>query len=448
LATRLALLLVAGFGVHEWVARPPAPPPPLALAMFLLPKVIAGLLLLLLLERLHHRHTPRRVAGRALAAYRASAVLLAWLDLAGGVLVSTRAFIGNPPLLDELLLLAGPLAMLAFGWFAWYPLEMGARPVAARPGRARYILSRLRHETSPLLPPILVMWGLFEAVHRWVPAAVGEWAWDPRPWLIGLLGLALVLAAPGLLLRIWATGPLPPGPLRDRLAALARDYAIPPSSLRVWRTGHRLLNAALLGVVPPFRYILITDRLLAALPPDAVEAILAHEIAHAKKHHPLWLALAALATLTLLESPIALLSAKASDLPLVASLGGGLTIGLGGALLFGWISRRFERQADAFAAAHRATTATGDPAAPIRAEDAGLVMESLEALTLLNGHATTRRSWRHGATRWRMRHLAALVGRPANRLPIDRTVRAIQLGSLLVLAGRLVPGVGLPVPGA
>ena len=60
---------------------------------------------------------------------------------------------------------------------------------------------------------------------------------------------------------------------------------------------------------------------------------------------------------------------------------------------------------------------------------------ALETVSRLNGIDPARHTWRHGSIRWRQRHLADLVGRPVERLPIDRSVRSLKGGVLLVLIG-------------
>jgi predicted Zn-dependent protease len=49
-----------------------------------------------------------------------------------------------------------------------------------------------------------------------------------------------------------------------------------------------MLTAGVMGLVQRFRYILVTDALLRSLDPDEIDAVIAHEIGHVKKHHLLF----------------------------------------------------------------------------------------------------------------------------------------------------------------
>jgi hypothetical protein len=128
---------------------------------------------------------------------------------------------------------------------------------------------------------------------------------------------------------------------------------------------------------------------------------------------------------------------------------------VGGLLIFGWVCRRFERQADTFAVQHLAcdpsaaaiSTTTGDatvnpthtdvPTEPSVTPQAALALcSALELISELNNVDPERPSWRHGSIAWRQRYLMSLIGRPAKRLPIDRLVRQLKVASaVLIIAG-------------
>jgi hypothetical protein len=63
---------------------------------------------------------------------------------------------------------------------------------------------------------------------------------------------------------------------------------------------------------------------------------------------------------------------------------------------------------------------------------------ALMAVAGVNGVAMKRFTWRHGSIASRRRHLLTLVGRPIDRLPIDRLVRAIEGVSVLVVIAVLL----------
>lgn len=117
------------------------------------------------------------------------------------------------------------------------------------------------------------------------------WALNHYPWTDTIIFSTLSLAAligtmillPPLLIYIWKCPPLPQTPLLQRLQDLSTRAHFKHAGFRTWTVMENAINAAIVGVVAPFRYVVFTPKLLNQLSPDSVEAILAHEIGH--KHH-------------------------------------------------------------------------------------------------------------------------------------------------------------------
>jgi Zn-dependent protease with chaperone function len=130
-------------------------------------------------------------------------------------------------------------------------------------------------------------------------------------------------------------------------------------------------------------------------------------------------------------------------------------------LTFGWVSRRFERQADTFAvrhmtqmrAAQSAAVAAGawdagpmggdqaigiDDGPPHHApriddESVAIMTEALGHVALLNHIGLRKRSWRHGSIHHRQTYLRSLAGHRCDRLAIDREVLCIKLASAALI---------------
>ena len=117
---------------------------------------------------------------------------------------------------------------------------------------------------------------------------------------------------------------------------------------------------------------------------------------------------------------------------------------------FGWVSRRFERQADTFAVEHlshqdadeqsqtddTADRAGSDRQVAVSAQAVESMAQALQHVAELNHMPVRKKSWRHGSILWRQQYLRSLVGRPVDRLSINRQVRTIQvIATLLVIAG-------------
>jgi STE24 endopeptidase len=106
------------------------------------------------------------------------------------------------------------------------------------------------------------------------------WLWASAAFLTGYALLALI-APVWLVPLFYRLTPLPDGPLREQLLALARRVGVPVTGVYVVDQSRksRTANAAVTGLGRT-RRILLFDTLLERFAPDEVEAVLAHELAH------------------------------------------------------------------------------------------------------------------------------------------------------------------------
>src|SRR5262249_51107926 len=146
--------------------------------------------------------------------------------------------------------------------------------------------------------------------------------------------------------------PLEPGRLRDRLTAAANRLGFHCSDILVWHTRGGIVNAMVVGILRWPRYVILTDRLLTELRPAEVEAVFGHEIGHIKHRHMLYyfgfmassmVVLWSVWKLSDMEKVLDLtLRPDVALLPLFGVLGTYIFV------VFGFLSRRCERQADIF----------------------------------------------------------------------------------------------------
>ena len=113
-----------------------------------------------------------------------------------------------------------------------------------------------------------------------------------------------------------------------------------------------------------------------------------------------------------------------------------IAAGIGILAVFGWVSRRFERQADTFAVQHFNGPDQGAPQL-ITVDAVTVVSETLEMIAQLNAVAARRRSWRHGSIVWRQAYLRSIIGCDRGRLPVDRQVRWIKTVAATVVVSWL-----------
>ncbi|MBN2433134.1 MAG: M48 family metalloprotease [Acidobacteria bacterium] len=398
-------------------------------------------------------------------------------------------------LVDELLLLLPFVLLMLLYWYCYYPVNRHVREqimmgqlvegLATRPvwSRRQYILFQLRGGLLILLAPIVLILGFRDLVDlvriRWLPQT--NWVMLASE-LVVLLGVAVIfILAPCLLRYIWLTRSLPGGPLRRRLEGFCRRMRLTCRDILLWDTYSAVANAAVMGIFSRIRFVLLSDALIENMRDEEIEAVFGHEAGHVRHHHILYLVLFVLGSgsLVVLAS-----EGFAWQLQQVWPAGpawdrygqwavSGWFIGMLilWILLFGWVSRRFERQADLHGALMVDRSGVrlndDDPAGPdtgdsvrsdVRpdpmAEDlsgetetrahsartyalgvigARIFGTALMRIALLNGLSPDAHSWRHGSIRHRVLFLQELADRPA-RLRGFRRRMALLKGLILVAA--------------
>jgi Zn-dependent protease with chaperone function len=175
----------------------------------------------------------------------------------------------------------------------------------------------------------------------------------PAVRLVALLlsWLLLLAGAPLLAVRLMPTRPLEE-PTRGRLEELLRHGGVRVRGIRVLDTrAQKVANALILGPLPRLRYIVVTDHLLQSLEPDEVDAIVAHEMGHAREHHLLVKLGVLLAVAGALVGALVLGGRLLADAdPVVLVLAGPLLLLVSVLLVQGGLGLLLERRADEYAA--------------------------------------------------------------------------------------------------
>lgn len=121
----------------------------------------------------------------------------------------------------------------------------------------------------------------------WLVERLGQHWWWVGALVIVAFQLFVSWAAPVSLLPLFNKfTPLPQGPLRDRLLALAERAGYRLRAVEVMDGSRRSRHAnAFFAGVGGSRKIVFDDTLVEQLEPDELEAVLAHEIGHDRLHH-------------------------------------------------------------------------------------------------------------------------------------------------------------------
>lgn len=334
------------------------------------------------------------------------------------------------------------LGFLALLWWEAYPLQGVLYGCAG--SRAQFVISHARMEFPLLLPWLLLMLGL-DGLRWGSPRLFRAFEESVALQLVVLLAFLLLLSSilPVLIKLLWGCTPIPRGPLRDRLEAICGALRVKVSEILYWPLMEgRVLNAGIFGPVPRFRYLLLTPALVESLSPEELDGVVAHEAGHVRHHH-LWTYLffffgftpcsvvlyrlvdfgVTWSGLNVPSAPSFPYADQVVSFGVMAVLLGSLIAYL--RLVFGALSRAFERQADGFA-----LRACGR---------AGPLVSALERISSYSGDIRDLPSWHHGSIGERVRFLAEAANHPELLERHDRKVRRMTLG----FAAALVLGSGL-----
>ncbi|MDR3089050.1 MAG: M48 family metalloprotease [Desulfobulbaceae bacterium] len=195
-------------------------------------------------------------------------------------------------------------------------------------------------------------------LHRALASAWGDFLF------FFLFVVVIAIFMPPLVRRLWACKALPNGPLRRELAEFCARQGF-RDGIFIWPLFEgRMMTAAVMGIVPGLRFILLTPAMIESVSRDELFAVLAHELSHVKHHHLIWyvLLLAAFSALMgALSDPFLhfiLPAARLEQLLATTSITPATYITISQSLpiliglllffrfVFGWFMRNFERQAD------------------------------------------------------------------------------------------------------
>ena len=314
----------------------------------------------------------------------------------------------------------------------------------ARGGGGR-VGGTLRFNLAILLPWLLIsgIADLFQFVpdgfwHRSLDTLWGQIVF------FALLLILFTLFGPPLVLRIWGCRPLPPGDRRALIEGFCRVHRFPVRDILLWPTlGAGVLTAGVMGLHRRWRYLLLTDSLLALLDDNELRGVLAHEMGHIRKFHLFFYMLFLLGYLVV-ASPLMDLSTLfvlASNLPLdfvgLPESGQATLISFVSTLplllllvfyfryLFGFFIRNFERQADLYG-----LTVVGEPTP---------LVSALEKVAFLSGNIREVPSWHHFSIKERVDFLLAAARTPAL---MDRHQRKVRVGLVLYIVTMILLGTG------
>ena len=339
--------------------------------------------------------------SRAHSAVWAATGLLVFAGLQWPSLVAATWMLADVPVLYELVLLSPLVLSLVGSWFAFYDIQQ----LYLRPRkrwsinwqkRWAFVSIRIRmHLMTMLMPLVVLLAGLrfSHLIHHFsLPQIVLAGA---------VLGLWISAIMPFLFLLVWETRPIADAQLLKSLQDICHSSGVRVARMRVWKTGNQIANAAVTGLLPGFRVVLLTDVLLKHFTADEVAAIVRHEVGHVKLLHlPLKIFFVILPMVALILDQT---HAKGIHHGLASIIGERSIFGFSGAhitpgllavvfitylfTVLRWLNHRLEHEADLFAALELAPSSSHETSQHTRS--------ALEKLAAISPQQLTRSTFLH-----------------------------------------------------
>lgn len=343
-----------------------------------------------------------------------------------------KALGGQSELATGLLGIGPFIVFLIILWWEAYSLH--CLLIGRTNSRLGFIISYARMELSILAPWVIAL-GLGEIFK------IGDYL-EAHPRLIVLyLAIFFTLLAifmPLMARMMWNCKSLPDGPLRSRIEKNCKDLGVNVRDILDWPLlGGSLLNAGIMGVLPQLRYVLITPALVEVLTPEELDGVIAHEAGHAKYQHFLFYLIVFLGFSYLTVIFLVLTTYLSSILEVFLpdyfhflfndnALSAIMALGLIAILffyfrvMFGAVSRAFERQADGFV-----IEATRRP---------DIIISALERIGLTSDDVRESPSWHHGSIAERVSFLNNADENPRLLKVHKSLVHRIKLALIVGLA--------------
>ncbi len=263
--------------------------------------------------------------------------------------------------------------------------------------------------------PVIFPWLLLSIVFDLI--SIGPWhalnSFTAKPLgqnlIFGILLFIAMIFLPSMVMYFWGCRPLESSLKVDSIKRFFKNTGFKYRALVNWPLlGGRMMTAGIMGIIPRFRYIMITDSLMDVLTPDELNGVMAHEAGHAKYNHQLMYSLFFFAYFVLMTGffysglysflrtyLVSLfngsISYDAVDLYLMSSFML-LSLVIYFRFIMGFFMRHFERQADTYAA--------------LTLDDPNPIINSLEKIAYLSGKIRDLPSWHHFSIKQRVDFLA------------------------------------------
>jgi Zn-dependent protease with chaperone function len=394
---------------------------------------------------IQHKRNDGSVTGqynKLIARLSAMAIFLFALDV---YFLNLKHWLQTIPGLERLSVLQGLLALSLFLFYLstiWYFAYPAYKAIfRAKITRQSYILSNFRFNL-----PILFPWFVLSLAYDLM--LLTHWG-GPNGFLDSIEGqivffscflILLMVFMPAFIQHWWGCKPIRSSEKGRKLEEFLREKGFRYRRLLNWPIFEgKMMTAGIMGILPRYRYLLITDSLLEYLSAEELKAVLAHEMGHAKYRHLLLYIVFFVGFMVLSTGLFDLFFYLFYGHPLFMNMishGDSQAVSLFYMIMsapmliclfvyfryvMGFFMRNFERQADLYSAL---TMGSPEPA-----------ISSLEKIAELGGKSRDLPSWHHFSIRERVDTLWRSLGDPGLVRRHNRFVAVSFLIFLILLGG-------------
>lgn len=355
-----------------------------------------------------------------------------------------KYWIENIPLVGEVYLFQGISGILLFMlylctiWYFGHPAY--ALIYKSDVKKQSFIIGNIKLNI-PVIFPWLFLSLAFELISTSPWPALNTFIEKPvgQVFFFGLVLAVIMIYLPVLIQYFWGCKTVEPSYKSDDLREFLRNIGLRYRKLVNWPVfGGRMLTAGIMGIIPRYRYILISDSLLDILTISELKSVMAHEAGHAKYNHQVLYALFFLGYFvlaiglfdpsfyfTLMGYFINILSDEnisGNVYYILIAIPMLLSLIIYFRFIMGFFMRHFERQADTYSA-----SIIGDPSP---------IISSLEKIALLSGKIRDVPNWHHFSIKQRVEFLNLSRDNPdiiRNHNKMLKTSFIVYMGLTLIL---------------
>jgi Zn-dependent protease with chaperone function len=326
-------------------------------------------------------------------------LVFAWVKYVRGIL-------GNQLLVDELIVIFPVVLWLSMLWFITSPIK----------NKCSWVSYRLRMDVLLLLVPMFGLWGIHEVSEIYGNESFFE--------IIEFLAVVtLILLSPMYIRLILSAKAMKDTSLLRLVQEVGTRAGVQHPNVLVWNTHGRMMNAFAIGIIFQRKTIVLTDKLIHNLTQAELLSVVGHEFAHHKYWHLAFLGLAMLCALIWSDILFGLLHLSSSEYVHAVQF---IVV----CITFVAVSRKFERQADAYSVVDQSKV---EGSCTVTKNASTSMSSSLRTLANSHNISIERNDPLHGSILDRQQYLESLVGCPIDTIPINRTVKLIKIGIVLLL---------------